>query len=253
MRTTRRRTALMDLLKSSDRFQSAQELHTALARHGEPLALSTVYRALQHFVDSEDVHIFRAADGEALYRRCNRPDHHGHLISPTAHDRRLHRPGACPSSMRYVGTERPHQSVEAAGITCKASAMRSEHVSRVIRAPAEAVYEFASDVENLPRWAAGLARSTIARDGDLLIVDSPMGPVTVRFVERNSFGVLDHDVTLPSGTVVTNPVRVLPHPHGAEVVFTVRQIELDDAGFSRDIGLVQADLDRLAHLLGDPD
>lgn len=131
--------------------------------------------------------------------------------------------------------------------------MRSEHVSRVIRAPAEAVYEFASDVENLPRWAAGLARSTIARDGDLLIVDSPMGPVTVRFVERNSFGVLDHDVTLPSGTVVTNPVRVLPHPHGAEVVFTVRQIELDDAGFSRDIGLVQADLDRLAHLLGDPD
>lgn len=80
MRTTRRRTALMDLLTSSDRFQSAQELHTALARHGEPLALSTVYRALQHFVDSGDVHVFHAANGETLYRRCTRPDHHGHLI-----------------------------------------------------------------------------------------------------------------------------------------------------------------------------
>ena len=79
-----------------------------------------------------------------------------------------------------------------------------------------------------------------------------MGRVKVRFVERNAFGVLDHDVTLPSGTVVTNPVRVLAHPNGAEVVFTVRQIDLDDAEFDRDIETVAADLDRLAGLLSSP-
>ena len=123
--------------------------------------------------------------------------------------------------------------------------MRSHHVSRVIAASPEAVYEYASDVDNLPRWAAGLAQAAVVREGDSLFVESPMGRVEVRFVERNRFGVLDHDVTLPTGTVVTNPVRVLSHPEGAEVVFTVRQIELDDDEFARDIELVTKDLERL--------
>ncbi|WP_426739102.1 SRPBCC family protein [Plantibacter sp. 2H11-2] len=123
--------------------------------------------------------------------------------------------------------------------------MRSHHVSRVISASPEAVYEYASDVDNLPRWAAGLAQAEVVREGDSLFVESPMGRVEVRFVERNRFGVLDHDVTLPSGTVVTNPVRVLAHPEGAEVVFTVRQIELDDDAFARDVAMVEADLERL--------
>lgn len=119
----------------------------------------------------------------------------------------------------------------------------------MIAATPESVYEFASNVDNLPRWATGLAQADVVRDGDALLVESPMGQVTVRFVERNRFGVLDHDVTLPSGTVVTNPVRVVAHPQGAEVVFTVRQIELDDAGFARDVETVAADLDRLATLV----
>lgn len=123
--------------------------------------------------------------------------------------------------------------------------MRSHHVSRVIAASPEAVYAYASDVDNLPRWAAGLAQAAVVREGDSLFVESPMGRVEVRFVEHNRFGVLDHDVTLPTGTVVTNPVRVLSHPEGAEVVFTVRQIELDDDEFARDIELVSKDLERL--------
>lgn len=130
--------------------------------------------------------------------------------------------------------------------------MRSHHVSRVVAAAPDAVYDFASDVENLPLWAAGLAQSEVVRDGDTLVVESPMGRVQVRFVEKNAFRILDHDVTLPSGTVVTNPVRVLAHPDGAEIVFTVRQIELDDAAFERDIAAVVADLDRLADLLESP-
>ena len=123
--------------------------------------------------------------------------------------------------------------------------MRSHHVSRVISASPDAVYEYASDIDNLPRWAAGLAQAEVVREGDSLFVESPMGRVEVRFVERNRFGVLDHDVTLPSGTVVTNPVRVVAHPEGAEVVFTVRQIELDDDAFARDVAMVEADLERL--------
>lgn len=124
--------------------------------------------------------------------------------------------------------------------------MRSHHVSRVIAASPERVYAYASDVSNLPAWAAGLARADVTRDGDDLLVDSPMGRVRVRFVPTNRLGVLDHDVTLPSGTVVTNPLRVVAHPDGAEVIFTVRQVELSDEEFERDIRMVEADLDRLA-------
>ena len=127
--------------------------------------------------------------------------------------------------------------------------MKSQHVSRVIAATPQAVYAFAADVDNLPRWAAGLAQADVQRDGDELLVDSPMGQVRVRFVERNTLGVLDHDVTLPSGTVVANPLRVVPHPEGSEVIFTVRQIELTDEEFERDVALVAADLDRLAALV----
>ncbi len=128
--------------------------------------------------------------------------------------------------------------------------MRSHHVSRLINASPEAVYAFASDIDNLPKWAAGLAKSDVAQEGEVLLVESPMGRVEVRFAERNTFGVLDHDVHLPSGTVVTNPMRVLAHPDGTEVVFTVRQIERSDEEFARDVDMVRADLDRLAVLVG---
>ncbi|CDK00082.1 conserved hypothetical protein [Microbacterium sp. C448] len=130
--------------------------------------------------------------------------------------------------------------------------MRSHHVSRVIPVPADVVYAYASDVENLPAWAAGLAQSNVTRDGDDLVVESPMGQVRVRFVEQNTFGVLDHDVSLPSGTVVTNPLRVVAHPDGCEVIFTVRQIELTDDEFARDIRMVEADLERLAAQVESP-
>ena len=76
-----------------------------------------------------------------------------------------------------------------------------------------------------------------------------MGEVTVRFVPRNDLGVLDHDVVLPSGTTVTNPLRVLAHPDGCEVVFSVRQIELTDDEFDRDCRMVAEDLDRLRVLM----
>lgn len=128
--------------------------------------------------------------------------------------------------------------------------MRSVHVSRVIAATPAAVYAFASDVDNLPRWAHGLAQAEVTREGDDLRVESPMGTVRVRFVHPNSLGVLDHDVTLPSGDVVTNPFRVVAHPEGSEAIFTVRQIDSDDAAFARDVDMVAADLDRLAGLVG---
>lgn len=124
----------------------------------------------------------------------------------------------------------------------------SRHISVVIGRPAAEVYAFARDPENLVRWAAGLATGVRA-DGDDLITDSPMGEVRVRFAPDNEFGVLDHDVTLPDGTVVNNPLRVLAHPEGAEVLFTVRRLGASEADFDRDCATVLADLERLRGLL----
>ncbi|MDH3012216.1 MULTISPECIES: SRPBCC family protein [Gordonia] len=126
--------------------------------------------------------------------------------------------------------------------------MRSRHVSTVIGASADLVYDFVSDPGNLPKWAAGLASSEVVRRGDDLLAESPMGTVTVRFVPRNTLGVVDHDVILPNGDTVHNPLRVLPHPEGAEVVFTLRQLAMSDAEFDQDTRMVEEDLERLRAL-----
>ena len=126
--------------------------------------------------------------------------------------------------------------------------MRSRHVSQVIHQDPASVYAYAADPDNLPRWAAGLAQSEITREGDLLVADSPMGRVSIRFGPPNAYGILDHDVTLPAGETVHNPMRVVAHPEGCEVIFTVRQLDLTDKEFDRDIESVAADLRRLREL-----
>lgn len=127
--------------------------------------------------------------------------------------------------------------------------MRSRHVSCVVHADPARVYDVVADPDQLPRWAAGLALADVTRDGEDLVVASPMGEVRVRFVPRNDLGVADHDVTLPSGTTVTNPLRVVSHPDGSEVVFTVRQLDLTDEEFEADCATVAADLERLKALV----
>ena len=123
------------------------------------------------------------------------------------------------------------------------------HVSVSIDRPPAEVYAFCADPHNLPRWAAGLA-SAVRVEDDALIASSPMGEVRVRFAPRNDLGVLDHDVTLPTGATVHNPMRVLPNRGGSEVVFTLfRQPGVSDPDFARDAAAVTRDLHTLKRLL----
>jgi hypothetical protein len=97
----------------------------------------------------------------------------------------------------------------------------ARHVTVSIERPPAEVCEWTADGANLPRWAHGLAGSITPGSDGAWIASSPLGTVTVRFAPRNPFGVLDHDVTLPSGVTVRNPMRVLPSARGSEVVFTL--------------------------------
>ena len=126
----------------------------------------------------------------------------------------------------------------------------ARHVSVYIARPPSEVYAFASDPENLPRWAAGLARSTVRPDGDAWVADAPFGKVRVKFAPRNSLGVMDHDVTTDSGETVHNPMRVVPNGVGSEFVFTlIRRPGMSDAEFASDMSAVARDLQTLKALL----
>jgi uncharacterized membrane protein len=126
---------------------------------------------------------------------------------------------------------------------------RSKHVSVSIDRPADEVYAFIANPENLPRWAAGLSGSIKNINGDW-IAESPMGRIKIEFVVKNDFGVLDHSVTLPSGATVYNPMRVIANGDGSEVVFTVYQRpEMSAEMFTEDANAVAKDLETLKTLL----
>ena len=126
----------------------------------------------------------------------------------------------------------------------------SVHISTSIERAAHDVYIFASDPRNLPAWASGLAHREVEFVDGVWVIDSPMGRVTVAFTPPNPFGILDHEVTLPSGEVVANPMRVIPNGDGCDVVFTVwRRAGVDDAEFSADAEAVAVDLAALRNLM----
>lgn len=125
----------------------------------------------------------------------------------------------------------------------------SLHLSVSVDRPAAEVYAYAADPAHLPVWAAGLGGSVEQRGGRWF-AESPMGEVEVRFVPPNPYGVLDHDVTLPDGTTVTNPMRVLADGQGCEVVFTLRRAEgTSDEDFQADAAAVRTDLATLRRVL----
>ncbi|EKD93797.1 MAG: hypothetical protein ACD_28C00060G0005 [uncultured bacterium] len=125
----------------------------------------------------------------------------------------------------------------------------SQQISVSIDRTPEEVYAFASNPENLPSWATGLSGS-IAKMNAEWMADSPIGKIKIKLVEKNNFGVLDHDVTLPSGEKFYNPMRVFRNDKGCEVVFTLyRQPGTSDEAFSDDAKTIQRDLKKLKTLL----
>lgn len=80
VRSTRQRAAIVALLEEIDGFRSAQDLHDELRRRGENIGLTTVYRTLQSLAAANLVDGVRTDTGESVYRRCQAPHHHHHLV-----------------------------------------------------------------------------------------------------------------------------------------------------------------------------
>jgi hypothetical protein len=126
----------------------------------------------------------------------------------------------------------------------------SVHVSTSIDRPADDVYSYVTDPANLSTWAAGLAQSPLRQVDGEWVADSPLGRVTVAFVGPNDVGVADHDVTLPSGETVTNPMRIFANGDGCDVVFSVRRLAtMSESDFAADVDAVARDLDSLRSVM----
>jgi hypothetical protein len=122
-------------------------------------------------------------------------------------------------------------------------------VSQAVDVSADVVYAFARQMENLPRWASGLAKGIEQRGGEWF-ADSPMGQVKVTMAPANSFGVLDHDVTLPDGVSVHNALRATPCGDGSLLTFVVlRSAGASQESFDADVAHVRQDLLALKQLL----
>jgi len=126
---------------------------------------------------------------------------------------------------------------------------KSRHISVSIKQSADQVYEFASNPENLPKWASGLSGSIKNVNGDW-VAESPMDKVKIEFAVQNIFGVLDHDITLSSGEKFYNPMRVFPNNDGSELIFTLYlRPGMTDQVFAEDAATVAKDLQKLKILL----
>ena len=127
--------------------------------------------------------------------------------------------------------------------------MKSRTLTISIASPPTQVYAFASNPENLPRWATAFCKSVSNVDGEW-IIETAVGPMGLRFCEENEFGVLDHTVRLPDGTEVLSPMRVLPNGEGSEVIFTLfHRPDVTEEQFAEDAKLVEQDLNTLKRVL----
>lgn len=125
----------------------------------------------------------------------------------------------------------------------------SRTISVSINKPLAEVYAFAQNPEAFMKWASGLA-TTLHKEGEQWIADTPEGKAEVRFSEHNCYGVLDHWVSLPDGQLIYIPLRVIANDQGAEVSLTLFRLSvMDDAAFERDAAMVRSDLTKLKTLL----
>jgi len=129
--------------------------------------------------------------------------------------------------------------------------MTSRTITVSIARPPRDVSDFVRNPENLTRWLTFI--TAVRQVGDEWAMETAEGTMTIRFVDKNNLGVLDHRVRLPSGTEVLNPMRVISNGQGSEVLFTLFRLpEMTGDQFAKDAATVETDLATLKRVLEDP-
>lgn len=118
-----------------------------------------------------------------------------------------------------------------------------KHLSVTIPKRFDLVNGWLSDPANWTQWASGLGEMQFDAATGAWTAQQESGVVTIVFTPPNVFGILDHRVTLPDGSVVIMPARAMANGDSTELVFTLfRQPGMDDATWKRDEEWVKKDL-----------
>jgi len=121
--------------------------------------------------------------------------------------------------------------------------LESRTISISINRNRKEVYEAVWRPEDFPKWASGLSRSSLTRDGELWKAEGPEGSVRIRFTGHNAFGVMDHYVYVDNAPEIYVPLRIIQNGDGAEVLLTLfRQMGMSDSKFAADAEWVERDL-----------
>src|SRR5699024_9513891 len=83
MRTTKQRTAALEVMQEIDRFLSVKGIQPALHERNAKVALTTVYRILRSLVDIDAVDALHSPTDEVLYRPSESDSHHSRLVCTT--------------------------------------------------------------------------------------------------------------------------------------------------------------------------
>lgn len=119
----------------------------------------------------------------------------------------------------------------------------ARHISVSIARPYADVHAFLAQPANFPAWAEGLGDGLVPLAGGLWQIETPTGPMRMRFTPPNPHGVLDHTLYPRKGAAMANPMRVMANGDGAEVVFTLfRRPAMSEEKFEADADWVARDL-----------
>ena len=128
--------------------------------------------------------------------------------------------------------------------------LESRTISLSINRNWEKVYDAVWRPEDFPKWASGLSKSSLTKDGEAWRAEGPEGTVRITFTDHNAFGVMDHHVDVGNGTSIYVPMRIIQNGDGAEVLLTLfRQPGMSDEKFAADAEWVGRDLFALRALV----
>lgn len=125
----------------------------------------------------------------------------------------------------------------------------AKNISISINKPADKVIEFASNPEHFPVWVKFI-QSIKKKTENTWMAETDLGSIQIDFTPKNNFGIIDHWVTIPDGSTVYNPLRVLVNGTGSELVFTLFWMPYrTEEEFNEDATFVKADLRKIKALL----
>jgi hypothetical protein len=128
--------------------------------------------------------------------------------------------------------------------------VRSETVTTVLDAPAETVFAYMADIENLPDWATDFARE-IVREGDDYKVRNGLGEFFFEIRADPANGVIDMFAGPSKQDMAIFPTRVVGLPGGRSAYsFTMFQApDMPDELFDAQYASLQREFGNIERVL----